>query len=62
MADLTYHAERGHIVDVLAALTNPHLKTLVCRMLADYAKMPSAELPWKATRTSLQGIGEPIPS
>lgn len=40
IADLTYYAEKGCIVDVLAALTNPHLKTLGSRMLADYAKMP----------------------
>jgi len=40
ISDLTYYAEKGHIVDVLAALTNPHLKTLGTRMLADYAKMP----------------------
>mmetsp|Transcript_22705 Transcript_22705/g.47899 ORF Transcript_22705/g.47899 Transcript_22705/m.47899 type:complete len:1715 (-) Transcript_22705:911-6055(-) len=38
--DLTYYAEQGCIVDLLAALTNPHLKTLGARMLADYAKMP----------------------
>jgi len=40
ISDLTYYAEKGCIVDVLAALTNPHLKTLGSRMLADYAKMP----------------------
>jgi len=40
IGDLTYYAEKGCIVDVLAALTNPHLKTLGSRMLADYAKMP----------------------
>ncbi|KAL7551375.1 hypothetical protein ACHAWF_014574 [Thalassiosira exigua] len=40
ISDLTYYAEKGCVVDVLAALTNPHLKTLGARMLADYAKMP----------------------
>ena len=40
ISDLTYYTEKGCIVDVLAALTNPHLKTLGSRMLADYAKMP----------------------
>ncbi|KAL3811781.1 hypothetical protein ACHAXA_004213 [Cyclostephanos tholiformis] len=40
ISDLTYHAERGRIVDVLESLINPHLKTLGSRMLADYAKMP----------------------
>ncbi|KAL3800621.1 hypothetical protein HJC23_006083 [Cyclotella cryptica] len=40
ISDLTYYAERGAIVDVLASLTDPHLKTLGTRMLADYAKMP----------------------
>ena len=40
ISDLTYYAEKGCIVDVLAALTDPHLKTLGTRMLADYAKMP----------------------
>jgi len=41
ISDLTYYAEKGCIVDVLAALTNPYLKTLGSRMLADYAKMPN---------------------
>ena len=40
ISDLMYYAEKGCIVDVLAALTNPHLKTLGSRMLADYAKLP----------------------
>lgn len=40
ITDLTYYAERGAIVDVLSSLSNPHLKTLGTRMLADYAKMP----------------------
>ena len=40
IADLTYYAEKGCIVDVLAALNTPALKTLGSRMLADYAKMP----------------------
>ena len=39
ISDLTYYAEQGCIVDLLAALSNPHLKTLGTRMLADYAKM-----------------------
>ena len=40
ISDLTYYAERGAIVDVLASLHDSHLKTLGTRMLADYAKMP----------------------
>jgi hypothetical protein len=40
ISDLTYYAERGAIVDVLASLNDAHLKTLGTRMLADYAKMP----------------------
>ena len=40
ISDLTYYAEKGCIVDVLAALTSSYLKTLGSRMLADYAKMP----------------------
>ena len=40
ISDLTYYAEKGCIVDVLAALNTPALKTLGSRMLADYAKMP----------------------
>ena len=40
ISDLSYYAERGAIVDVLASLHDSHLKTLGTRMLADYAKMP----------------------
>ena len=40
ISDLTYYAEKGAIVDVLASLNDSHLKTLGTRMLADYAKMP----------------------
>jgi len=40
VSDLKYFAERGCIVPLLFALNTPRLKTLGCRMLADYAKMP----------------------
>jgi hypothetical protein len=40
ISDLTYFAERGCIVDLLAALNIPHPKTLGTRMLADDVKMP----------------------
>ena len=56
VSDLKYFAERGCIVALLSALHTPRLKTLGCRMLADYAKMPSRRVAVASNKRILQFV------
>ena len=56
VSDLKYFAERGCIVPLLSALHTPRLKTLGCRMLADYAKMASRRVAVASNKRILQFI------
>jgi len=56
VSDLKYFAERGCIVLLLSALNTPRLKTLGCRLLADYAKMPSRRVAVASNKRILQFV------
>lgn len=56
VSDLKYFAERGCIVPLLAALSTPRLKTLGCRMLADYAKMPNRRVAVASNKRILEFV------
>lgn len=56
VSDLKYFAERGCIVALLHALTNPRLITLGTRMLADYAKMSDRRVAVASNRRILEFV------
>jgi len=56
VSDLKYFAERGCIVPLLSALHTPRLKTLGCRMLADYAKMANRRVAVASNKKILEFV------